>query len=846
MSGKKLKNKNQLFKRQKVIDARTIRAEALSSLPKAANELSESGSMLKVSEFMASREFEVKQLQSAILKSKSTSSTRVFQALPRKLRRRTASHNVKRIPKRLRNRALREMRKSEQTVTKGTQTLSKKRKYGLTAKQLYKARMAVKLLRLAAKSKSMKLALPADATASHHKLRSRIKALQKTIREHASGKLQSSRNNRLGSYDCTGFGVLAPKPIGRIKYLKRQNKFTWLPSHVWNAKRSHMLKRWGYQIPWSPTQKCFKLTHKLGNSVSTSDGAMCSDTSYMGTMILASDDAEYLKQLISQLTKKRGSLTKYRASHHWFEGVVFDDSKNALGPINLLWLSFNKCMLRLHPAIYPTVFERLTASDNKKLTVHDCRYSIASITLTGAKSLNALSQVLRSTELSQSYCQFKKVAYITDINLLPQRTMFAFNAMDPRHLSNPKKLANSKPVADDILQLQDQFPQSEIVSVLEKLADPIEREKTYSNQLTLKELAARRRSLLGSTKNSNVIPFNADGDPSFPIIISKLPKQELWVVILPWFWHLPLWYQLNRVSRVHHMGLRQLQQLSYERHRLYFPDDYPFTQVGNDENSLYKKAAQKNFWSRKPVSKRVNYAKIPNIHSEAPAMFPGEVGDPFCCDWRFLQILRNGLTYLKSQGNECVKMFDASRTSQFDELNLRKLTYVNDLVELYGDVCSKNLIAEGLPLQIVTQSAAKIQIETPDTESAKKTPQQTVVSTALPVIAVSCELLERGHPKDTARIYSIPQQDLHYWESIVQVSSRPSGRRNHDTAQPIPSLHNLIGFATSGTFHLGQGQGVCTGFIDSREAILPGNNYVLIRNVGTNVYRIAKWKQIVI
>ena len=53
--GRKQLNKNQQFKRQKVRDARTIRAEAAGS-----NELSESGGMLKVQEFIGSREYEIR------------------------------------------------------------------------------------------------------------------------------------------------------------------------------------------------------------------------------------------------------------------------------------------------------------------------------------------------------------------------------------------------------------------------------------------------------------------------------------------------------------------------------------------------------------------------------------------------------------------------------------------------------------------------------------------------------------------------------------------------------------------------------------------------------------------
>ncbi|SCU96273.1 LAME_0F15654g1_1 [Lachancea meyersii CBS 8951] len=847
MSGKKLKTKNQLFKRQKVIDARTIRTEALNSTTSAAaTELSESGSMLKVPEFMASREFEVKQLQMAIHKSKSASSTRVFQSLPRKLRRRTASHNIKRIPKRLRNRALREMRKSDQAVTRGTETLSKKRKYGLTARQLYKARMAVKLLRLAAKSKSMKLAFPADATASNHKLRDRIKALQKNIKEHSKGKAPVSRNNIVGSYDSTGVNTAATKPTGRIKYMKRQKTFTWLPSHVWNAKRSHMLKRWGYQIPWSPTQKCFKLTHRLGNTVSASDGAMCCDSSYVGTMVLVAENVDYLKDLVSRLTHGRASLAKYRIYQNWFEGLIYIDNEVVLGPGELLWVSLQKCILRAHPAFYNNVFEWLAGLDKDTLTVFDCRYSISSITLTGAKSLNALSQVLRSTEPSHSYSQFKKFSYVTDIHLLPQKTMFAFDAIDPRHLSNPRRLEKVNVNSDDILELQFTFPQAEIASVLEKMSDPKEREQSYSNQQTFKQLAARRKKMLDSMKRANSIPFEKGADPSFPIVISKLPKREAWLVLLPWFWQLPLWYQLNRVSRVHHMGLRQVQQLDYENSRLYFPDDFPFTQAGHDENSVSKKRVQEALWKRQPVGKRVNYTKIPDVHSEAPVMFPGEIGDPFCCDWRFLQVLQNGLVYLRSCNEATPKMFDSARTAQFDESNQRKLQYINDVVELYGDVCASKYKPAGLPIRLVNHSISKIRLNDSDFTSEHQSLQQQITSTPLPVIAVTCTLLERGHPKDSARIYSIPEKDLAYWRSIAQLVTRANGKRDHDRPQCIPEVSNLIGYATCGTFHLREGCGVCTGFIDAREAVKPANDLVLIRNVGTNVYRVAKWAQIMV
>ncbi|CUS22443.1 LAQU0S05e05468g1_1 [Lachancea quebecensis] len=842
MSGKKVRSQNQLYRRRKVQDARNIRTEALKSGAQASQELSESGGMLRVPEFMASRQFEVKQLQIAMHKSKSASSTRVFQALPRKLRRRTASHNVKRIPKRLRNRALREMQKSDQAVTRGTEKPSRQRRNGLTAKQLYKARMTVKLLRLAARSKSMKLAFPAQVTGSQTKLRQRIRALQKSLRAEAKTGTALLRNNQMGSYDCTGVGTLAPRPVGRIKYMKRQRVFTWLPTHVWNAKRSHMLKRWGYQMPWSPTQKCFKLTHRIGGNTAASDGALCCDSSYMGTMIVASNDTEALRLLAQQLTNRRASLDKYRVSGHWFEGLIYDEKSEAVGPGEMLWISVNKFLLRLHPAIYPRVFEQISrANSEKKFLIQDCRFSVASITLSGGKSLNALSQILRSTTSSKSYDQLKTVAYVTDSSVLPQRTAFAFEAIDPRHLSNPRNLPKDNINADDILKLQAEYPREEIARVLGKLSDPDQREMSYKNQQTLKQLAQRRRKLLESTSRTNAIPHDAKEDPSIPIAIFKQPRQKSWVVLLPWFWLLPLWYQLNRVSRVYHMGLRQLQQLSFEQRRLYFPDDYPFTQAGYDENSIFKHTSQEALWKRKPTGKRVNYDKISGIHAENPVLFPGEIGDPFSCDWRLLQILRNGVEFLRSRDQGPIRMYDPERTSQFDQLNARKLMYINDVIDLYSDVQDKKLTPSALPVGIFTKPVKGTDF---GCSQYSDSPRTQIVTTPLPVVAVSCVLQERGHPRDFARVYAIPPQDTDYWLSIVNVRARSNGKRDHDTVQPVPGVQDLIGFVTSGTFHLGDGKGACTAFIAAQEACKSSHNYVLIRNIGTNVYRVAEWEQI--
>lgn len=89
-------------KRVKISTARTILAQ---TTDKALNQNGD----LDVSSFVKAREFEIKAMEASMSSSKKSTSTRAFQQVPNELRRRTASHNVKRVPRRLKNRALREV-----------------------------------------------------------------------------------------------------------------------------------------------------------------------------------------------------------------------------------------------------------------------------------------------------------------------------------------------------------------------------------------------------------------------------------------------------------------------------------------------------------------------------------------------------------------------------------------------------------------------------------------------------------------------------------------------------------------------------------------------------------------
>lgn len=89
-------------KRAKTFDARTLAVQSTDAALSITGELD-------VAAYAAARAFEIQALENGMQRSRDALTTRAFQKVPRSLRRRTASHNVKRVPRRLRARAKREV-----------------------------------------------------------------------------------------------------------------------------------------------------------------------------------------------------------------------------------------------------------------------------------------------------------------------------------------------------------------------------------------------------------------------------------------------------------------------------------------------------------------------------------------------------------------------------------------------------------------------------------------------------------------------------------------------------------------------------------------------------------------
>ncbi|XP_028327552.1 ribonucleases P/MRP protein subunit POP1 [Gouania willdenowi] len=123
-----------------------------------------------------------------------------------------------------------------------------------------------------------------------------------------------------------------------LEFNRRQRKNIWLETHIWHAKRFHMVKKWGYCLGDRPTNKCYRPCYRA-----MSNHCLLQDLSYYCCIELHGEEDKLLAAL-SQLTSKdtgptfasavclsgcrQGSLTVYKAGQY---------PSHPLGLVTFLW-----------------------------------------------------------------------------------------------------------------------------------------------------------------------------------------------------------------------------------------------------------------------------------------------------------------------------------------------------------------------------------------------------------------------------------------------------------------------------------------------------------------------------
>ncbi|OTB07372.1 hypothetical protein M426DRAFT_71756 [Hypoxylon sp. CI-4A] len=837
---------------------------------------------LNVQSFVSSLSFEISALDESMRRTRSSKTSRAFQRVPFRMRRRAAAHNYKKVPKRLQKRARKEM------TDDNTPTVNSKTRTPKNTKARLRAETARRLGILAK--------------------RKRLQKLKKSGADEETISIRAARPKIRRN-------VLNDPIVTARKFRKRQLSKTWLPTHLWHAKRARMTPPtqplWRFAIPLTPTQKVYRPTHHI----QWEKGAMAWDMSYMSTIGL-SGAQNSVQNVLKSLGLIQDALWNDKAKRwrsggmHW-TGTLSkksSDSVHVIGPATIIWnpenetneadqrKQFRQLYIRIHPSAFLETFNevlRLARMQNPRPYVEDLRFEIGSIDLIGPDSTEALLGVLKpypsnSNSQEPHISRFQSLAGLKDAGALPMGSLLAFSVADPRLSYPPRKVTLPKTDNQNaqvaLLEAISAFRKEETIKP-HQLFDRDSRFK--ASKLPSQRSLNRRRGkgAPGTTLEPTAI------DPPIPVLllasrhsVDSQPSSS-WTLMLPWKCVLPLWYSLMHYplstgGNPWFGGLDEIRHVAFERSIPWFPGDLPGTAAGKawelEERKLRHKA-----WDRMPKGKRVNWESL-----DLGAGRKGEVGVGWSCDYELLSLAKaDGLDKMAVDEKDG----DGGKTSNPTPQNEKQMVQAN-------------------PLEDVTQVSKSALLAYQSAESQPPPPAS--------LVTASIKMLGRGVVTTCARIYQLPNvkpvpastgaevpatdpphqkansklpsnlraQWLAQKPQKCKSSQRVSMRKDTDmeTRQQLlaqqlistpekfppplpnsesiqghplcPGEEDLIGFVTTGCFNLREGRGEAIASLSATKALGeltryknqsdPAARLCVIRNAGQNIGWLAKWELI--
>lgn len=868
------RNDNPAHRRAKVHLARNIPVEPAESALKDGE--------LDLQAFVAAHEFEIRSLEQSMATSKAVGSSRAFQQVPRGLRRRTASHNPRRVPRRLRSRAKKEMAEDNTPMVQ-----SRRRKPTSTRARL-RAETAKRLRLLAARTKRRKM-IAKGANAAE--------AATKNMKapERARPKI---RRNQLNE---------PPRPPARFR--KRQIDKTWLPTHLWHAKRARMTEPktplWRFAIPMTPSEKIYRPTHRSQGE----RGTLVWDTSYTSTIGLYGNEGG-----ICRVLRRIGLVDDAYwndKGKKWRQGVRSRSvviSRETYGPPRLICpctIAWNpnsstqsdgrlqrQVYLRINPSAFKEIFDellRLTKMETPRLYIEDLRFEIGSIELSGPASTEALLAVLTphpasgKSSLNQGEI-FKSLAGLTNPSTLTANAMLAFSIQDPRLRYPPRRQEGWE---DERLQGR----------LMESIVEwPVERDlganllfdrdaRHRASGLPTQQALNKRRSAI--TAGAFLKPTSAD--PEVPVMLlasksgSDTQTQGSWTLMLPWKCVLPVWHSLVHYPLIsggnpRFAGLNECMQVAFERSIPWFPADYLGTDAGAAWE-LEQRAKRKRSYDKRPKSKRTEWKSL-----DLGAGRKGELGDGLACDFELLF----GLDRAADEGGkatnteqDAMEGVEMTVPAVMITSGLKQLSHVSR--SSMGSLVTAKPDVQALPPNAVTTVRITVIGRGVVTSCARiyRLPRVSTFASDASTIEVPSTvphgLSSEAHPLP----YNLRAQWLRKLASDATASTpkqkqqkeKPDDMQErkrllaqHLTAPPepypplatnndsihghhplVPDAEDLIGFVTSGSFNMAHGRGTAVGTIAVEKVIadlrtVPKEAQLcIVRNTGENVGWLARW-----
>ena len=703
-------------------------------------------------------------------------------------------------------------------------------------------------------------------------------------------RLPKVKNNRL---------ALPEKPVS--KFRKRQIHKSWLPTHIFHAKRAHMTEPknplWRFAIPLTPTDKAYRTTHRAGSL----RGCVAWDTSYMSSIGLEGIESSLLGLLRclgvgeSALVGKREAKWR-RGTRSWQDWVRECDGESLwIAPVRIVWCAGDaeakkppddvvagkakqkrRLLVRIHPAAFLQLWNeilKVAKMQRPPVMVEDLRFEIGSIEIMGPGSTEALVSALRPilSDLGKEIGAdspariWSQLGPVTNPAILPSNALLAFEISDPR-LHHPQRTLQPLDVSgndDAFLEILANWP-VDTTQETPSISDRTSRLKA-SRLPSQKAINRRKGNAL-----PGAYPDALSTDPQIPILLLSSRSQSYggqgsWTMLCPWKCVLPIWYSLIHYplasgGNPRFGGLRETRQIAFEQGVPWFPGDFPGTKAGW-EWELAEREKRKTEWEKRPKGKRIEWESVDLGQDKK-----GEVGKGWACDWEFL--FKPPTSTADSQPRNSTQT--PTKTAA-DEQTKTTTT---------------------VPTSTTTKESPLPPILPPLNIRHLSLPSKTSLPSPLPptaLVSIHLTLLTRGVPQACARIYRLPSVSTlrSSWLSLIpsqKNTTPPEPTSKHPPPLPknvpleirtqhlaaallaprhpnthentplragdknypmCPGGEDLIGFVTTGNFNLGEGRGTGIGCLVLARVARDGKErggLCIIRNAGEGVGRLARWR----
>jgi ribonuclease P/MRP protein subunit POP1 len=621
---------------------------------------------VNVARFVQARELEIRALEEGMRAAKKGQMRRAFQDMPRDMRRRTASHNPRRVPGRLRERMRKELVDDNTPVARGKSGsgVGKGTKGWLRKGGILKAKVKGKKRKERESDEVVVTKLVGNAgDKAKEKKTKESKPKEALLKSLQTRKPKIKRSTTLAS---------PPKPPAQFR--KRQLHKSWLPTHLFHTKRAHMTPPkeplWRFAVPLTPTEKSYRPTHRA----STLRGAIAWDMSYMATIGLEGIEGSISGLLKAigigadndgELWKDRGLGQKWRKGVRLWEGWVYEQESWPLKPIapaQVIWsIETNedsstadppskiskkapkrKAFIRIHPAGFLQSWEeitRLSKAQKPSVAVEDLRFEMGSIEISGPGATEALQTALwpvpalDDAEMLPDSPQavWKALEPCINPGSLPSNALLAFNISDPRlhHPPRPRETHGSATSLSRLNQVISTWP---VDDTLSPPAIFVRNARLTAARCLPSQQSINRRK--GAARPGEY-PEPRSMDPRIPVLVYPSRATGSWTVLLPWKCVMPVWtsimyHPLSTGGTPKFGGVDEFRQIAFEESRPWYPGDYPGTAAGWAWE-LQERARREKNWAKRPKGKRVAWESVDLLNDRK-----GELGRGWACDWERL------------------------------------------------------------------------------------------------------------------------------------------------------------------------------------------------------------------